>query len=89
MLSSSGILASSPMGWPSIFYISGTCGILWSILWFFYGGNSPAEYKSISIEEKEFIQSSLGSEDHSVRFGIMMTNKNYLKIFCLFFFVEN
>lgn len=81
MLSSSGVLASSPMGWPSIFYISGACGILWSILWFFFGGNSPAEYKSISVEEKEFIQSSLGSEDHSVRFdriNIMTTNANLL-----------
>lgn len=66
MLSSSGFLASSPMGWPSIFYISGACGLLWSILWFFYGGNSPNEYKHISIEEKEFIQSSLGSHDHKV-----------------------
>uniref|UniRef100_A0A336M251 CSON007770 protein n=1 Tax=Culicoides sonorensis TaxID=179676 RepID=A0A336M251_CULSO len=40
------------------------CGLLWSVLWFFYGGNSPAEYKNISLEEKEFIQSSLGSHDH-------------------------
>uniref|UniRef100_A0A336LZS5 Putative inorganic phosphate cotransporter n=1 Tax=Culicoides sonorensis TaxID=179676 RepID=A0A336LZS5_CULSO len=64
MLSTSGFLASSPIGWPSIFYISGACGLLWSVLWFFYGGNSPAEYKNISLEEKEFIQSSLGSHDH-------------------------
>lgn len=68
MLSTSGFLASSPMGWPSIFYISGACGIAWSVLWFFLGGNSPAEYKKISPEEKEFIESSLGSHDHSVRF---------------------
>lgn len=73
MLSTSGVLASSPIGWPSIFYLSGAAGILWTVLWFFYGGNSPAEYKHISSEEKEFIQSSLGSHDHKVS---EVTDKN-------------
>lgn len=63
MLSSSGFLASSFMGWPSIFYISGSAGGLWAVLWVFFGSNSPADYKYISIEEKEFIHSSLGSSD--------------------------
>lgn len=64
MLSSSGILASSAMGWPSIFYISGSIAGLWAILWLLLGSNSPAEYKNISPEEKEFIQSSLGTVQH-------------------------
>lgn len=63
MLSSSGFLASSFMGWPSIFYISGCAGGLWVVLWMFFGSNSPADYKYITIEEKEFIHSSLGSSD--------------------------
>lgn len=66
MLSTSGILAASFMGWPSIFYISGACGIVWSVVWFFVGGNSPGEYKKISPEEKEFIESSLGTHEHHV-----------------------
>lgn len=61
MLSTSGILASSFMGWPSIFYISGCSAGLWAVLWLFFGSNSPADYKYISAEEKEFIQSSLGA----------------------------
>lgn len=60
MLSTSGILASSFMGWPSIFYLSGLASGLWAILWLFFGSNSPADYKYISAEEREFIQSSLG-----------------------------
>ncbi|XP_031631771.1 putative inorganic phosphate cotransporter isoform X3 [Contarinia nasturtii] len=60
MLSTSGILASSFMGWPSIFYISGLLSGLWAILWLFFGSNSPADYKYISAEERDFIQSSLG-----------------------------
>lgn len=67
MLSSSGFIASSFLGWPSIFYVSGTAGLLWSVLWFFYGANSPSEFKSISAEEKSFIEKSLQSKPADVR----------------------
>lgn len=63
MLSTSGVLASSFMGWPSIFYISGLASGLWAILWLFFGSNSPADYKYISAEERDFIQSSLGHNE--------------------------
>lgn len=62
MLGSSGFLASSSMGWPSIFYISGACGVVWTVLFFFWGSSSPAECKSISAEEKKLIETSLGSD---------------------------
>uniref|UniRef100_A0A6M2DZ02 Putative inorganic phosphate cotransporter rhagoletis zephyria n=1 Tax=Xenopsylla cheopis TaxID=163159 RepID=A0A6M2DZ02_XENCH len=56
----SGLLASSSMGWPSIFYFIGGIGIVWSVLWFFLGSNSPAACSRISEEEKAYIQNSLG-----------------------------
>lgn len=56
MMGCSGILASSTMGWPSIFYISGSAGLIWSIIWLCFGGNSPNDSKTISPEEKAFIQ---------------------------------
>lgn len=65
MLAVSGVLAASSMGWPSIFYISGAAGVLWAILWFIFGSNSPVESRSISPEERNFIESSLGNQDHS------------------------
>lgn len=61
MLSISGILASSDLGWPSIFYFPGAFGCLWALLWFFFGSNSPAEYKNISPEERQFIEGSSGT----------------------------
>jgi ACS family sodium-dependent inorganic phosphate cotransporter-like MFS transporter 5 len=64
MLAVSGYLAST-MGWPSIFYFSGAAGLVWSIIWFFYGGSSPSEYKKISPEEREFIETSLKTGEHS------------------------
>lgn len=65
MLAISGFLASSPIGWPGIFYVSGAAGIVWTIVWFFFGGNSPVEHGSISAEERDFIENSLGNQDHS------------------------
>lgn len=59
MLSVSGILASSFMGWPSIFYFSGVAGGVWAIFWFIFGSNSPSEYRNISPEEKAFIESAV------------------------------
>ncbi|XP_058061471.1 putative inorganic phosphate cotransporter isoform X1 [Anopheles bellator] len=67
MLAISGVLASSSLGWPGIFYLSGAVGLIWSVAWFFYGCNSPSEYRGIAPEEREFIESSLGSQDHNRR----------------------
>lgn len=61
MLGASGILAASPMGWPSIFYFSGIATLLWGILWVFLGADSPATCPRISCEEKKFIESMPGS----------------------------
>lgn len=54
-----GILAASPGGWPSIFYVSGLCAIVWALVWFYIGADSPAKHKSISKEEKDYIETSL------------------------------
>ncbi|KAL9917943.1 putative inorganic phosphate cotransporter isoform 2-T2 [Glossina fuscipes fuscipes] len=60
MLATSGVIASSSMGWPGIFYISGGVGMVWTFAWFAWGASSPAEYKRISPEEKKLIETSLG-----------------------------
>lgn len=58
MLSVSGVLASSTLGWPSVFYLPGVLGCAWSALWFAFGSNSPAEHASITPEERAFIRGS-------------------------------
>lgn len=62
MLAVSGILAST-IGWPAIFYFSGGATAIWSILWCVFGANSPATCRSISIEERLFIESMPGSSN--------------------------
>lgn len=61
MLAISGVLASSTMGWPSIFYFSGGATIIWTIFWVIFGSSSPDVCSRISIEEKKFIESTPGA----------------------------
>lgn len=55
----SGFLSTTPWGWPSIFYISGGLGIVWAVVWFALGANSPATHPLISQVEREYIETSL------------------------------
>ncbi|XP_014102800.2 putative inorganic phosphate cotransporter [Bactrocera oleae] len=59
ILSISGILAASKYGWPSIFYISGGCGFIWSFVWLLWGADSPRRSKLITTKERNYIESAL------------------------------
>lgn len=63
MLAVSGYIADSSAGWPGIFYISGSIGIVWAIFWYLFAASTPAEHKSISPEEQKMIENSLGQMD--------------------------
>lgn len=49
----SGYLSASSFlgGWPSIYYLIGIGGVIWSIIWFFYARNDPAEHWSVQLQE--------------------------------------
>lgn len=66
MLATSGVIASSSLGWPGIFYLSGGCCMVWAVFWTIFCKNSAAEYETISAEELEFIESIPGSSAHSL-----------------------
>lgn len=55
-----GFLASSKFGWPAIFYSLGFVSVIFASILYLFVADSPASHKSISIEEKLYIQSSLG-----------------------------
>ncbi|XP_014485439.1 PREDICTED: putative inorganic phosphate cotransporter [Dinoponera quadriceps] len=59
-LLSSGYLSASPIGWPSCFYVWGSICILCGIAFFLFGKDSPSEHPGISLDEKEYIEISLG-----------------------------
>ncbi|KAK0174775.1 hypothetical protein PV327_010505 [Microctonus hyperodae] len=59
-LLSCGAISESVLGWPSCFYIWGGIASLWSILYYFIGKQSPADHPRIPLDEKEYIEISLG-----------------------------
>lgn len=63
MLAGSGILTTTAIGWPLIFYVSGGVTLIWSLVWSVYGSSSPADCKIISVEEKLFIESTPGTSN--------------------------
>jgi ACS family sodium-dependent inorganic phosphate cotransporter len=57
-LSLGGLIAEH-INWQAIFYLFGSFGVLWSVLWFIYIFESPANHAKIHIEERLYIESSL------------------------------
>ncbi|XP_055859159.1 putative inorganic phosphate cotransporter isoform X2 [Episyrphus balteatus] len=93
MLCVSGELASSVLGWPSIFYMSGAAGCLWAILWYFFASSCPAENSFISEEEKLYIEMipSDGTEAHEKNevkakiptpWGAILTSVPFYMVLC-------
>jgi len=64
----SGILCDSQIlgGWPSVFYISGSVGVLWFIVWSLVAESSPENDGCISVEEKEYIIMHRGADKNTV-----------------------
>ncbi|KAL0113305.1 hypothetical protein PUN28_012453 [Cardiocondyla obscurior] len=58
-----GFLAESYIGWPSIFYIFGALAIVWSIVFYYFGADSPSVHRSISQEERMYIEESLKTSE--------------------------
>lgn len=60
-----GILAGN-FGWESVFYVMGSLSCIWIVLWLWLVQDTPNKQPLISQEERNFINSSLGSgkSDH-------------------------
>ncbi|XP_046866055.1 putative inorganic phosphate cotransporter isoform X1 [Drosophila willistoni] len=65
ILGTSGFIFESGMGWPGLFYISGGLSLLWALLFFWQGANEPAQDKSITKVEREYIEALTGSNSSS------------------------
>ncbi|XP_055846580.1 putative inorganic phosphate cotransporter [Episyrphus balteatus] len=59
----SGLIASSSIGWPGIYYISATFGVIFCFLWMIFASNSPLESNWITYHEQNYILSSLDKSE--------------------------
>jgi len=59
-----GILAGN-FGWESVFYVMGVLSAIWIFLWVWLIADTPSKQSLISQEERNYINSSLGSGDKS------------------------
>lgn len=55
-----GFLIAS-IGWESVFYVTGGISLIWSVAWFFVVFDSPAQHPRISVEERQYIEESIGT----------------------------
>ena len=62
-----GILCASFLGWPSAFFFSSCIGFFWTIVWVIVAANSPSVHRSISREEKLYIEGSFGFGEITIR----------------------
>jgi MFS transporter, ACS family, solute carrier family 17 (sodium-dependent inorganic phosphate cotransporter), member 5 len=65
----SGILAEYGFsgGWPSIFYVFGLVGVIWSLAFIWLCHEDPTVHPTISERERKYIMSSLwGSSNATV-----------------------
>lgn len=46
-------------GWPSIFYVFGFVGVIWSVAFLFFVHEEPTSHPRIDEKEKKYIVSSL------------------------------
>uniref|UniRef100_A0A1B6EC40 Major facilitator superfamily (MFS) profile domain-containing protein n=2 Tax=Clastoptera arizonana TaxID=38151 RepID=A0A1B6EC40_9HEMI len=47
--------------WEAVFYVTGTIGTVWFILWWYLVYDTPAEHPTITAVERKYIEDSLGN----------------------------
>ena len=50
-------------GWPSVFYVFGMFGCVWSVAWFLLCYNSPSTHPRISTVERKYWETMIGTTD--------------------------
>ncbi|XP_075232233.1 sialin [Lycorma delicatula] len=48
-------------GWTSVFYVTGTVGFVWSVMWFLVVFDTPADHPRITPEERSYIEEAVGA----------------------------
>ncbi|CAH1376863.1 unnamed protein product, partial [Tenebrio molitor] len=62
-----GAICASKAGWPVAFYVYGGLGLVWAVVFAIFAENSPSLHKSISEDEKYYIESSNSVTHHATK----------------------
>lgn len=83
MLGFGGLIAGSPLGWPTIFYTSGGAGLIWCIVWWIYVTDTPAQCKTMSKVERIYLDtiSDVSNEKGTTPWRAMLTSIPYWSTF--------
>jgi len=60
-----GVLAEY-VNWESIFYVFGLIALLWCLMWWWFVEDSPDQDRSITDQELEYLQNTIGVTDREV-----------------------
>ncbi|XP_017798778.1 PREDICTED: putative inorganic phosphate cotransporter [Habropoda laboriosa] len=58
------ILHYSTMGWPAVFYVFGSIGVVWFLLWLVTCYNNPDTHPFISEKERNFLRERMHAHTH-------------------------
>nr|XP_039255122.1 sialin-like [Styela clava] len=85
----SGILCNSDFlgGWPSVFYVFGTLGLIWCLMWFIVVHNKPRDHPRISAAELQYIESTVPQEqtEFTIPWMDILTSRHVWAISCAHF----
>lgn len=70
-------------GWPSIFYLFGGLGLVWTLVWCVYAADSPTKHKFINNTEKEYIDEATKDTTAAYKEGGKVSNWNLAFLFDL------
>jgi MFS transporter, ACS family, glucarate transporter len=71
-------------GWRAAFYAFGSLGVFWSVIWYWWFRDSPAEKPGVSREEKEKIGQPAVRSESRVRWSQLVRNPNFLRLLLMY-----
>jgi ACS family glucarate transporter-like MFS transporter len=75
------------LGWRMAFYLLGTLGMFWVIIWYLWFRNHPSQKKGVSAGELEEIGlGSLPSEKLKIPWGTILRRKQFWILLSMYFF---
>lgn len=48
-------------GWRIVFYVTGSVGILWCLMWWLLAFDTPAQHPRITASERQYIESNVAN----------------------------